>query len=236
MSPVAIVLNVEDNPSARFLRTRILERAGFTVDEAGTAARAAERAAFASLVLLDVNLPDGDGFTVCEQVKAARPELPVVMITSVYRTAHARRDAFAAGADAYLLEPIEPDRLVRIVGGFLEGRLKVGAAAAEGSVWIVTRPSGEIEDLSPAALALLNVSRRGAIGRGLPTYFGEDRPQLIADLARAADGLIVERRGVVRPRDRRPVSVQVEITSVAVEPGQGVRLRWTIEPSDAARK
>lgn len=44
MSPGPIVLNVEDNPSARFLRTRILERAGFTVDEAGTAARAAERA------------------------------------------------------------------------------------------------------------------------------------------------------------------------------------------------
>ena len=120
MSPGPIVLNVEDNPSARFLRTRILERAGYTVNEADTAARAAERAAFAALLLLDVNLPDGDGFTVCEHVKVLRPELPIIMVTSVFRTAQARRDAFAAGADAYLLEPIEPARLIDIVEGFLE--------------------------------------------------------------------------------------------------------------------
>src|SRR3954469_23451316 len=135
----SVVLNVEDNASARFLRTRILEPAGFTVDEAGTAARAIERAPEAALVLLDVSLPDGNGFTVCEQVKAQRPQLPVVMVTSVYRTAHARRDAFASGADAYLLEPIDPERLVRVVGGFLEGRLKVGPTSSDDSMWVMTR-------------------------------------------------------------------------------------------------
>jgi len=236
MNAGPIILNVEDNPSARFLRTRILERAGYTVDEASTAARALERAPYASLVLLDVNLPDGDGLSVCEQVKAARPQVPVVMVTSVYRTAHARRDAFTAGADAYLLEPIEPERLVRVVLGFLEGRLKVGAEATVSTAWVVTTPAGEIEDLSPGALSLLNISRRGAIGRSLPTYFGEDRPQLIADLGRAADGLIVERRGVLRPRDRRPVTVQVEITSIPGVPGRAVLLRWLLEPEDAPRR
>ena len=159
MSPGPIVLNVEDHPSARFLRTRILERAGFTVDEAGHRRPRRRARRVASLVLLDVNLPDGDGLTVCEQVKAARPQLPVVMITSLYRTAHARRDAFAAGADAYLLEPIQPDRLVRhrgrLPGGAPQGRRRGGGRIG------VDRDadSGEIEDLSPAALALLNVSR-----------------------------------------------------------------------------
>jgi len=36
------------------------------------------------VVLLDLRLPDGDGFTVCEHIKASRPSLPVVMITSGY--------------------------------------------------------------------------------------------------------------------------------------------------------
>src|SRR5687767_1131902 len=107
------VLNVEDHAPARFLRTRILQRAGFGVDEVDSAAQAVERAATASLMLLDIRLPDGDGYTVCEKVKSAYPNLPVVMVTSVYRTAQARRDAFAVGADAFLLEPVEPERLVR---------------------------------------------------------------------------------------------------------------------------
>ena len=89
------VLNVDDHAPARFLRTRILQRAGFGVDEAETAADAIERAGKASLVLLDVRLPDGDGFAVCEEVKRKSPATPVVMVTSVYRTAQARRDAFA---------------------------------------------------------------------------------------------------------------------------------------------
>src|SRR5262245_40105172 len=118
MSTEATILNVEDNPSARFLRTRILERAGYSVSEADTVASALGPMRTASLLLLDVNLPDGDGISVCERVKVLRPELPVVMVTSVFRTAQARRDAFAAGADAYLLEPIEPARLVETVEGF----------------------------------------------------------------------------------------------------------------------
>src|SRR5439155_947140 len=66
------VLNVDDHSPARFLRTRILQRAGFGVDEADCAAAAIELAPEASLLLLDVKLPDGDGFTVCEADKRAR--------------------------------------------------------------------------------------------------------------------------------------------------------------------
>src|SRR3954468_12794686 len=85
------VLNVDEHAPARFLRTRILQRAGFGVDEADSAASAIARAPNASLLLLDVKLPDGDGFSVCEKVKQSAPGLPVVIVTSVYRTAQARR-------------------------------------------------------------------------------------------------------------------------------------------------
>ena len=113
------ILNVDDHAPARFVRTRILQKAGYGVDEADNAAVAIELASQAALVLLDVRLPDADGFTVCEQMKKVAPALPVVMVTSVYRTAQARRDAFAVGADAFLLEPMAPEQLVRTVEGLL---------------------------------------------------------------------------------------------------------------------
>ena len=97
------ILNVDDNAPSRYLRSRILERAGFEVREADSAEAALRSAAAMTpqLVLLDVALPDGDGFTVCEQLKAAHPHVPVVMITSVYQSAQARRDGFQVGADEY---------------------------------------------------------------------------------------------------------------------------------------
>src|SRR5688572_30224614 len=112
------ILNVEDHAPARFLRSQLLERSGFQVIESDTLAGAL-RAALAvpgpRAVLMDVGLPDGDGFDACEQIKSARPELPVVLISSVYRTTESRREGFRAGADAYLIEPVDPAVLVRTI-------------------------------------------------------------------------------------------------------------------------
>jgi len=228
MATPATILNVEDNPSARFLRTRILERAGYTVSEADTAARALAQMRTASLLLLDVNLPDGDGISVCERVKVLRPELPVVMVTSVFRTAQARRDAFAAGADAYLLEPIDSERLLETVEGFLSGRVKV-ASLEDTPGWIVTDAKGQIADLSPAAAKLLNLSARGAIGRSLLPFFVENRPALIAEVQRAADGVIIDRRTTLQPRDRKPLVVHIDVSTMP-NAGEGrSQLRWIIE-------
>lgn len=233
-APLKTILNVEDHAPARYLRTRILQRAGFGVDEVDNAAQALERAATASLMLLDIRLPDGDGFTVCEKVKALHPDLPVVMVTSVYRTAQARRDAFAVGADAFLLEPVEPERLVRMVDGFVSGRLKTGAERTSGA-WVITDGAGQILDLADQTAKLLNMSRRGAIGRSLPTFFVEDRPRLIAELMRAAEGVIINRDGLLQPRDRKPVRVHLDVGALHAAPGVGVQLRWDLdreEPTD----
>ena len=222
------VLNVDDHAPARFLRTRILQRAGFGVDEVDSAVEAVERAATASLMLLDIRLPDGDGFTVCEKVKSAYPNLPVVMVTSVYRTAQARRDAFAVGADAFLLEPVEPERLVRMVEGFVSGRLKTGVERRE-PVWIVTDAAGQIVDLTESAAKLLNMSRRGVIGRSLPAFFMEDRPKLLAELQRASEGIIINREGTIQPRDRRPVRVHLDVSAQPSATGIGGTVRWDLQ-------
>lgn len=227
MNRAYTVLNVEDHAPTRFLRTRILERAGFTVTEADSAAEAVARAGSATVVLLDVRLPDGDGFTVCERVKAATPDLPVVMISSVYRTAQARRDAFATGADAFLLEPVDPTQLVRTIESLVH---KVPPAEPSDATWVITDAAGAIHQVSPAAAKLLNISARAARGRSLPTFVTDNRPAILADLLRAADGAIVESQTLLQPRDRRAKRVRIELAPLPYAPGEGIRIRWTITP------
>ena len=67
-----LILNVDDNDGARYAKSRILSRAGFVVIEAANGTEALERArdSLPDLVLLDVKLPDINGFEVCRQIKA----------------------------------------------------------------------------------------------------------------------------------------------------------------------
>lgn len=229
MSAPPRILNVDDNSPARFLKSRILERAGFQVIEAETAADAIDRAERGNprLVLLDLRLPDGDGFQVCETLKSRQPELPIVMITSTYCTTQARQDGLAAGADAYLLEPIAPDRLVSIVSKFVLG---APDGVQQQEAWLVTDPEGVVLETSVEGHRLLNLSARGALGRNLTAFFSEDRHRIIADLARAGDGAIIHGEAKLRPRDRRPFHVQFEIALEPTSDQRDRRLRWLIEP------
>jgi CheY-like chemotaxis protein len=223
------ILNVEDDSPARFLKSRILERAGFRVIEAVTAADAVASASDAALrlVLLDLRLPDGDGFDVCERIKAVRPTLPVVMITSTYGTAQARQDGLGCGADAFLIEPVPPERLIRVIRRFIEPR---DGETVDHQSWIVTDDRGVMLEISGPAQRLLNLSARGALGRALPPFFDGDRHQVFADMAHAVGGRVVQRDATLRPRDRRPFLVHFEVAPESpAEPGQP-RLRWAIEP------
>ncbi|MEV4703520.1 fused response regulator/phosphatase [Actinoplanes sp. NPDC049316] len=115
MTP-ATVLVVDDSATKRYLLVSWLTRAGFTVVEAetGGAALAMLSEADVDLVVLDVKLPDMSGFEVCERIKTD-PEYGVLPVIHV--SAHAvdvvdRTQGLNRGADAYLVEPIEPDELI----------------------------------------------------------------------------------------------------------------------------
>lgn len=89
------ILVADDYAPTRFLRSRILADAGFAVTETdsaeGTLSAVLGGETTPQLVLLDVQLPDGNGFEICERIKTANPVLPVVLISAIYRTADARR-------------------------------------------------------------------------------------------------------------------------------------------------
>lgn len=112
----ATILVVDDSATKRYLLVSWLTRAGFTIVEAESGGEALDKliGADIDLVVLDVKLPDMSGFEVCERIKSD-PEYGVLPVIHV--SAHAvdvvdRTQGLNRGADAYLVEPIEPDELI----------------------------------------------------------------------------------------------------------------------------
>lgn len=119
---VRTILVVEDNENNRYLTTFLLEREGFRVVHASTGrdALAVSLRERPHLILLDIQLPEMDGYAVAEQLRA-HPELasiPVVGVSS-YATASDRARALEAGFAGYLEKPIDPETFARDVGHFL---------------------------------------------------------------------------------------------------------------------
>ncbi|MCL7459682.1 SpoIIE family protein phosphatase [Micromonospora echinofusca] len=110
----ATVLVVDDSPTKRYLLVSWLSRAGFAVLEAESGGEALARVGVdpIDLVVLDVRLPDLNGFEVCERIKAAHPAMPVIHVSAHAVDVADRAQGLTRGADAYLAEPIEPEELV----------------------------------------------------------------------------------------------------------------------------
>ena len=105
------ILNVDDNEAGRYAVSKILTRAGFEVIEAATGQDALRLVATQpDLVLLDVNLPDIDGFEVCARIKAdpATAGIPVVHLSASFVASDDRAEGLERGADAYLTHPVDP--------------------------------------------------------------------------------------------------------------------------------
>ncbi len=112
------ILVVDDRPDARYTMVRTLTSAGFDVRETATGRDALRMARLhPDAIILDVALQDMDGFEVCRRLKADSftQMIPVVHKTAVYRDAEHRQRGLAAGADDYLVEPLEPGALVAAI-------------------------------------------------------------------------------------------------------------------------
>jgi DNA-binding response OmpR family regulator len=109
-----LVLVIDDDPQVRYLIRLALEEEGFDVATAGDGAHALQLAAERSpwLVVLDVSLPDMASVTVADQLRAACPAVPVLVITADGRAAE---KAARLGAYAYLHKPFDVGDLVALV-------------------------------------------------------------------------------------------------------------------------
>lgn len=111
------VLVVDDEPSVRAMVLATIRTRGesFEVIEAGRAEEALARARESrpELVLLDVALPDRDGFWVCRELKAdsTTANMLVIMLTAMGLPSDRDR-ALEAGADGYIVKPFSPRALL----------------------------------------------------------------------------------------------------------------------------
>lgn len=125
MNGEGLVLVVEDDDDIRLLLQRRLGAAGLRVLTAATGADAVALASEHSpdVLLLDVGLPDGDGFAVCQRVLAAGPAPAVVFLTA--RDAVSDRVAgLEAGAVDYVSKPFDAAELVARVHVALRTKLR----------------------------------------------------------------------------------------------------------------
>ncbi|HUS04834.1 MAG TPA: ATP-binding protein [Bryobacteraceae bacterium] len=124
--PTPTILNVDDYDPGRYARTKILRQAGFPVIEAVNGREALTLVADRRppLVLLDVNLPDISGFEVCQQIKRnpTTANTTVLHISASNVQSKHMVQGLDAGADSYLVEPIDPAVLVATVKAFLRAR------------------------------------------------------------------------------------------------------------------
>jgi signal transduction histidine kinase len=121
-----MILVVDDNETARYAKSRALRIAGFETIEAGNGADTLrlvdER--HPRLVVLDVHLPDLDGWEVCRRLKQnpATRSVPVLQVSATFVSEDDTVRALEGGADACLTEPIEPPVLVATVRALLRAR------------------------------------------------------------------------------------------------------------------
>ena len=123
----SVILLVDDDESRRYAKSRTLRKAGFEVVETGYGmeALALAREIRPRLALVDVGLPDLDGREVCRQLKAM-PETSSMAVLQISGTFVTEADTVAAlesGADASLVEPVEPQVLIATARALIRARL-----------------------------------------------------------------------------------------------------------------
>ncbi|MBD2231905.1 hybrid sensor histidine kinase/response regulator [Phormidium tenue] len=140
--PSETILHIDDNEANRYIVRRILQNAGFAVVEAATGSAGLEAIALhqPELIILDVKLPDLNGFEVCRQIKA-NPQtrfVPVLHLSASFVKSQDKAEGLDSGADSYLAQPVEPIELLATVRSLLRVRQAEELALTSAREWQTT--------------------------------------------------------------------------------------------------
>lgn len=162
------VLIADDHELVRLGLRAVLEEAGVeVVGEAPDGPTAVERAVELrpDVLLLDLRMPGIQGVEVCRQVKAAAPEIKVIVLSS-FAEDEDIFGALSAGASSYIMKNVAPDALVGTVRGVASGQTVLDSLIAQR---VLDGPrsvqSPEAEGLSPREREVLELMAKGLTNR-----------------------------------------------------------------------
>jgi two-component system cell cycle response regulator DivK len=122
------ILYVEDNPDNRNLIRRVLNAEGYAVVEAAQASQAIDRLEQekVDLILMDINMPDMDGYTLTAKIKRMEKysKIPILAVTANVMRGD-REKSLEAGCDGYIQKPIDIDTLAQQIERFITRRTNV---------------------------------------------------------------------------------------------------------------
>ncbi|KAA0932971.1 response regulator [Streptomyces apricus] len=182
------------------------------VGEAATVAQALARvpALRPQVAVLDVRLPDGDGVTVCRELRSRLPELACLMLTS-FDDEEALLDSIMAGASGYVLKQIQGSDLVSAVRTVAAGRSLLDPSAT--ARLMARLREGERPKEEPDALPGLTVREReilALIGEGLTNRQIGQRLYLAEKTVKNHISRLLAKLGVERRIQAAVIATQVE--------------------------
>ncbi|BAN69872.1 ATP-binding response regulator [endosymbiont of unidentified scaly snail isolate Monju] len=200
------LLAVDDNPDNLFtLRTLLSRHMGVEILEASSGTEALEIAQAhpdIDLIILDVQMPEVDGFETAQLLKARKKtrDIPIIFLTAAFKSEEFQQRGYEIGAVDYLLKPIDDNQLINKVSTYFrliekERQLnqileqKVAERTAElqkanqhlrkivenmGEALFVLWPDGRIMEANPAAQRLLGYSEAELQGMSIGDVFEEE--------------------------------------------------------------
>ncbi len=234
MTPPARILVVDDDPEICRASAHLLRQAEYQVFQTGTGEGALRLAQEARphLVLLDVSLPDLDGYEVCRRLKAAAPlEAPFVVHCSSQSVSaeHVAR-GFEAGGDGYIARPVANRELLARVQGFLRHRATLAQLHASERLyrsqfeqnpqpaWIVATDTRRVLTANAAAAQLYGYAPEELPGLPFARLFPDDADEAFWGPPETAAGPAA-RRGAFPQRRKGGGVFASELLSHPVEWG-----------------
>ena len=156
------ILVVDDDKSTRLLLRTVLEAENYTVSTAGNGAEALEimDREHVDLVVLDVMMPEMDGYEFTERLRSADDNLPVLMVSARQLPAD-KRKGFLVGTDDYMTKPIDEEEMLLRIKALLrrarivsERKIVIGDVVLDYDSLTVSR-RGEVQELPQKEFLLL---------------------------------------------------------------------------------
>ena len=135
------ILIVEDDRNIAETLSAILQQNGYNTDTAknGQEAIQKSKAKFFNLVLLDIKLPDMEGTKILTTMHKDQPKMMKIMITG-YPSIENAVEALNLGADAYIIKPVKPEKLLALIKEKLDEQSQAEKMTEEKvTEWVKTR-------------------------------------------------------------------------------------------------